>query len=43
MNSNCQVYEKYVKETIGPQMPEKIYKELMEYDKNEDFENPRYF
>jgi proline iminopeptidase len=35
-------YEKYAKEVLGPQMPPAVFAELMEIEKNNDFENPRY-
>lgn len=42
MMSSLDAYEKYAKEILGPQMPEAVFGELMEIEKNMDFENPRY-
>lgn len=42
MMSSLDEYEKYAKEVLGPQMPDDVFAELMEIEKNEDFENPRY-
>jgi proline-specific peptidases, Bacillus coagulans-type subfamily len=42
MMSSLDEYEKYAKEVLGPQMPDEVFAELMEIEKNQDFENPRY-
>ncbi|GAB2496212.1 proline iminopeptidase-family hydrolase [Algoriphagus taiwanensis] len=42
MMSSLDEYEKYAKEVLGPQMPPEVFAELMEIEKNMDFENPRY-
>ncbi|NVJ47568.1 MAG: proline iminopeptidase-family hydrolase [Cytophagia bacterium] len=42
MMSSLDEYENYAKEVLGPQMPEEVFAELMEIEKNGDFENPRY-
>lgn len=42
MMASLDDYEKYAKEVLGPQMPEAVFAELMEIEKNNDFENPRY-
>ena len=42
MMSSLDEYEKYAKEVLGPQMPPDVFAELMEIEKNTDFENPRY-
>ena len=35
-------YNKYAKEVLGPQMAPEVLAEIMEIEKNKDFENPRY-
>jgi proline iminopeptidase len=35
-------YEKYASEVLGPQLPAEVYKEIKEFEANEDFGNPRY-
>lgn len=35
-------YETYAKEVLGPQMPAEVFEEVMEIERNMDFENPRY-
>ncbi len=42
MMSSLDEYEKYAKEVLGPQMPAEVFAEIMEIEKNMDFENPRY-
>lgn len=42
MMSSLDEYEKYAKEVLGPQMPAEVFEEVMEIEKNNDFENPRY-
>lgn len=42
MMASLDDYEKYAKEVLGPQMPAAVFAELMEIEKNNDFENPRY-
>ena len=42
MMASLDDYEKYAKEVLGPQMPPGVFAELMEIEKNIDFENPRY-
>ncbi|SFU19554.1 proline iminopeptidase [Algoriphagus locisalis] len=42
MMASLDDYEKYAKEVLGPQMPTEVFEELMEIEKNNDFENPRY-
>ena len=42
MMASLDDYEKYAKEVLGPQMPTEVFGELMEIEKNNDFENPRY-
>ncbi|MFC5625591.1 proline iminopeptidase-family hydrolase [Algoriphagus winogradskyi] len=42
MMASLDDYEKYAKEVLGPQMPQEVFAELMEIEKNNDFENPRY-
>lgn len=42
MMASLDDYEKYAKEILGPQMPPAVFAELMEIEKNNDFENPRY-
>jgi proline iminopeptidase len=42
MMASLDDYEKYAKEVLGPQMPPAVFAELMEIEKNNDFENPRY-
>lgn len=42
MMASLDEYEKYAKEVLGPQMPKEVFAEVMEIEKNNDFENPRY-
>ena len=42
MVSSIPEYNRYAKEVLGPQMPPEVLKEVMEIEKNEDFDNPRY-
>jgi len=42
MMASLPEYEKYAKEVLGPQMPPEVFKELMEIEQNNDFDNPRY-
>ncbi len=42
MMASLDDYEKYAKDVLGPQMPPAVFAELMEIEKNNDFENPRY-
>jgi proline iminopeptidase len=42
MMASLEDYEKYAKDVLGPQMPPAVFTELMEIEKNNDFENPRY-
>ncbi|WP_340105156.1 proline iminopeptidase-family hydrolase [Rhodohalobacter sp. 8-1] len=42
MMADVKAYNKYAKEVLGPQMPDEVYKEILELEEKEDFENPRY-
>ncbi|WP_367182836.1 proline iminopeptidase-family hydrolase [Algoriphagus sp.] len=42
MMASLPEYEKYAKEVLGPQMPPEVFKEIMEIEENNDFDNPRY-
>lgn len=42
MMASLPEYEKYAKEVLGPQLPPKVYKEIMAMEAKGDFENPRY-
>lgn len=42
MVSSLTEYEKFAKEVLGPQMPEEVFNEIMEFESNEDYSNPRY-
>ncbi|MCL4170222.1 UNVERIFIED_CONTAM: hypothetical protein GTU68_062719 [Idotea baltica] len=42
MVSSIPTYNNYAKEVLGPQMPPEVLKEILEIEKNQDFENPRY-
>ena len=42
MMSSIPDYNKYAQEVLGPQMNPKIYAEIMQLEKNNDFANPRY-
>ena len=42
MMSSIPDYNKYAQEVLGPQMDPKIYAEIMQLEKNNDFANPRY-
>jgi proline iminopeptidase len=42
MMADIDEYETYAKEVLGPQMPKAVFEEVMEMEKNGDFENPRY-
>ena len=35
-------YEKYASEVLGPQLPADVFKEIKEFEANEDYDNPRY-
>ena len=35
-------YNRYAREVLGPQMDADVYAEILEFEKNEDYENPRY-
>ena len=35
-------YNKYAQEVLGPQMDKKIYTQIMDFEKNKDFANPKY-
>lgn len=35
-------YNKYAEEVLGPQMDPEVLAEIMEFEKNKDYENPRY-
>ncbi|MGK7295059.1 MAG: proline iminopeptidase-family hydrolase, partial [Candidatus Wenzhouxiangella sp. M2_3B_020] len=35
-------YNRYAREVLGPQMDPEVYAEIVEFEKNEDYENPRY-
>ena len=39
MMASLDEYEKYAKEVLGPQMPKEVFAEVMEIEKNNDFEN----
>lgn len=43
MMSSCLEYNKYVSETLGPQLPSNVLAEIKDLESKEDFENPRYF
>ena len=42
MVSSIPEYNRYAKEVLGPQMPPAVLKEVMDIEKNKDFDNPRY-
>ncbi|QCK16646.1 proline iminopeptidase-family hydrolase [Mangrovivirga cuniculi] len=42
MMASIPEYNKYAHEVLGPQLPPEVLKEVMEMEKNEDYENPRY-
>ncbi|MHA7130876.1 proline iminopeptidase-family hydrolase [Algoriphagus namhaensis] len=42
MMASLPEYERYAKEVLGPQMPQEVFEELMDIERNMDFENPRY-
>lgn len=42
MMASATEYEKYAKEVLGPQMKPEIFKEIMDMEAKEDFENPKY-
>ena len=42
MMASIPEYNAYAKEVLGPAMDPEVYKEIMEIEANEDFENPRY-
>ena len=42
MVSSIPEYNRYAKEVLGPQMPPDVLSEVMEIEKNKDFDNPRY-
>jgi proline iminopeptidase len=42
MVSSIPEYNRYAKEVLGPQMPPEVLREVMEIEKNGNFDNPRY-
>jgi proline iminopeptidase len=42
MMASATEYEKYAKEVLGPQMKPEIFKEIMDMEAKEDFNNPKY-
>jgi proline iminopeptidase len=42
MMASIPEYNKYAQEVLGPQMDKNIYNEIMQLEKNNDFNNPRY-
>jgi proline iminopeptidase len=42
MMASIPAYEKYAAEVLGPQLPKAVLKEIMEFEAQEDFGNPRY-
>ena len=42
MMADVKAYNKYAKEVLGPQMPDEVFKEILQIEENKDFENPRY-
>lgn len=42
MMASAPAYGKYANEVLGPKMDPAIFKEIMEMEANEDFDNPRY-
>jgi proline iminopeptidase len=42
MMASLPKYEKYAKEVLGPQLPPKIYKEIMAMEAKGDYGNPKY-
>ncbi|MFN2373345.1 MAG: proline iminopeptidase-family hydrolase [Cyclonatronaceae bacterium] len=42
MMADVKAYNKYAKEVLGPQMPADVFKEILELEEKEEFENPRY-
>jgi len=42
MMAVVKAYNKYAKEVLGPQMPDEVFKEILQIEEKKDFENPRY-
>ncbi len=42
MMADVNAYNKYAKEVLGPQMPDEVFKEILQIEEKKDFENPRY-
>jgi proline iminopeptidase len=42
MMSSVSAYNQYAAEVLGPQMPKKVYDEVMAFEAAEDYANPRY-
>ena len=42
MMSSAPEYTKYASEVLGPMMPQDVLNEVLEFEKNEDYSNPRY-
>jgi len=42
MMASAPAYTKYANEVLGPQMDPEVFKEIMDMEKNNDFENPKY-
>ena len=42
MMADVKAYNKYAKEVLGPQMPDEVFKEILQIEEKKDFDNPRY-
>jgi len=42
MMADVTAYNKYAKEVLGPQMPDEVFKEILQIEEKKDFDNPRY-
>ncbi len=42
MMASIPEYNKYAQEVLGPKMDKKIYTQIMDFEKNKDFANPKY-
>ena len=42
MMADATAYNKYAKEVLGPQMPDEVFKDILQIEEKKDFEDPRY-
>ncbi len=42
MMASAPAYNKYAEEVLGPQLDPKVYSQILEFEKNKDYTNPKY-